>query len=242
MDIITGNFVLGDDGSRKVRIGNLQYSFVRGSGAGPSAPALPEEGLVFYLPLDQRQETAETGQAMTYRGENQYILTDGIKAAQFAGHSYGIYCTAADLPSGNFPRTISAWVYMTETGDYPYFIGYSNGDRGSNFGIGINGATEIGARLGGDYGSGTDLPLNKWSHICATHNGSTFVMYLNGAQISSTTASLNTGTKTLSIAYNAGQGDTANGFTGFLRSARIYNRVLDASEIEALANEFTPTA
>lgn len=202
-------------------------------------------GLVFHLPLDKPRDVAKTGQSIVYRGENQYLLVDGVKAIQFSDYSSGLNCSANGLPSGNSPRTISVWIYLIKTGDYPYFFGYSGGSNGTNFGIGINGSGQIlGAKLGFDYSSGVELPLGKWNHVCATYDGSTFTMYLNGESCGSTSATLSTGTETLSIAYNAGQSSSANGFTGFMRSAKIFNRVLSSEEIQILAGElehdFTP--
>lgn len=67
MDIITGNFVLGSDGSRKIRHGNLLHTFVAGSGGGgsggsPSAGSLLDN-LISYWPLDEAVGATEAADA-----------------------------------------------------------------------------------------------------------------------------------------------------------------------------------
>ena len=132
------------------------------------------------------------------------------------------------------------WIYLVKTGDYPYFFGYSGGSNGTNFGIGINGGGQVlGAKIGFDYSSGVELPLGKWNHVCATYDGSTFTMYLNGEKVKSGTVVIQeTGSTILSIGYNSL--GNSNRFSGYLRSARIYNRVISEEEIQMLAGELNP--
>lgn len=202
-------------------------------------PPQLEKGLVFWLPLDKYQEQAETGQTITYR--NTIPVVDsaaGVPAVKFSSYSTGLNCPAEGLPSGGSDRSISVWIYMTGTGDYPYFLGYSGGNNATNFCLGIyGGGQSLGARLGFDWNSGATLSMNAWNHYCAVYTGGTFTAYLNGAAVGSTTADCNTGTSLMSMAYNAGQGSSANGFTGYMRDARIYDRALTLAEITALSKQ-----
>lgn len=202
-------------------------------------PAQLEKGLVFWLPLDKYQEQAETGQTITYR--NTIPVVDsaaGVPAVKFSGYSTGLSCPAGGLPSGGSDRSLSVWIYMTGTGDYPYFLGYSGGNNATNFCLGIfGGGQSLGARLGFDWNSGATLSMNAWNHYCGVYAGGTFTAYLNGTAVGSTAADCDTGTSLLSMAYNAGQGDSANGFTGYMRDARVYDRALIPSEITALSRQ-----
>lgn len=195
-------------------------------------------GLVFHLGLKEKTETAETGQSLTYNGENTYESAGDVTACKFAGSSTGISCSASGFPSGSAQRTISVWLYMTGTGDYSYFFGYSGGSNSNNFGLCINGGGQtLGMKFGSDWSTGENLTMNEWHHYLVTFNGSSVTAYLDGSKIAETTASINTGTSLMSLAYNAGQGSTANPYTGYMREARIYSRVLRSGEITMLADK-----
>lgn len=197
-----------------------------------------DAGLVFHLGLKEKTETAETGQALTYNGENTYESAGDVIACKFAGSSTGISCSASGFPSGSAQRTISVWLYMTGTGDYSYFFGYSGGSNSNNFGLCINGGGQtLGMKFGSDWSTGKNLVMNEWHHYLVTFNGTTITAYLDGGKIAETTASINTGTSLMSLAYNAGQGSTANPYTGYMREARIYSRVLRSGEITMLADK-----
>lgn len=197
-----------------------------------------DAGLVFHLGLKEKTETAETGQALTYNGENTYEYAGDVIACKFAGSSTGISCSASGFPSGSAQRTISVWLYMTGTGDYSYFFGYSGGSNSNNFGLCINGGGQtLGMKFGSDWSTGTNLTMNEWHHYLVTFNGTAITAYLDGGKIAETTASINTGTSLMSLAYNAGQGSTANPYTGYMREARIYSRVLRSGEITMLADK-----
>lgn len=195
-------------------------------------------GLVFHLGLKEKTETAETGQTLTYNGENTYESAGDVIACKFAGSSTGISCSASGFPSGSAQRTISVWLYMTGTGDYSYFFGYSGGSNSNNFGLCINGGGQtLGMKFGSDWSTGKNLVMNEWHHYLVTFNGTAVTAYLDGSKIAETTAGINTGTSLMSLAYNAGQGSTANPYTGYMREARIYSRVLRSGEITMLADK-----
>ncbi len=82
------------------------------------------------------------------------------------------------------------------------------------------------------YADGTGaLPLNTWSHIAVTYNGSALVYYVNGVQTSSTAVSgaIMTSNLPLRIGSNTIWGEY---FQGQIDEVRVYNRALAASEIQ----------
>ena len=75
------------------------------------------------------------------------------------------------------------------------------------------------------------LPTGAWSYLTATYDGSTLRLYLNGTQIAQTAVSgaLSTSTGALRIGGNGVWGEW---FNGWIDEVRVYNRALNASEIQ----------
>jgi len=81
--------------------------------------------------------------------------------------------------------------------------------------------------------------LNQWFHIAGTYNGRTARLYVNGEQICSDWLWLGGAMEmpevdfTLS-GYQDQEGNIVDEITGRIDDVRIYNRVLDAGEIQAI--------
>ena len=83
------------------------------------------------------------------------------------------------------------------------------------------------------------LPVNTWTHLAATYNGTTLLLYVNGIQVGSRAVSgaLLTSTGALRIGGNSVWGEF---FQGRIDEVRIYNRALTAAQL--LADMNTPVA
>ncbi len=79
------------------------------------------------------------------------------------------------------------------------------------------------------------LPVNTWSHLAATYDGTTLRLYRDGVQIGSRaqTGNIRTTTGALRIGGNALWGEY---FQGVMDDVRIYNRALSAAEIQTDMN------
>jgi len=91
-----------------------------------------------------------------------------------------------------------------------------------------------GASYNPKYSYGTSsLPVNTWTHLAATYDGSTFVLYMNGVQVGSTavTGGITTSNGVLHIGGNAVWGGEY--FAGLIDEVRIYSRALNVGEIMA---------
>ena len=75
------------------------------------------------------------------------------------------------------------------------------------------------------------LPVNTWTHVAASYDGSQLRLYVNGALVASTavTGSYQVNTNPLWIGGNAVYGEH---FQGKLDELRIYNRALTQAEIQ----------
>src|SRR5262249_38451327 len=90
--------------------------------------------------------------------------------------------------------------------------------------------------VGTDRGAqGTSvLPLNTWSFLTATYNGSTLIVYVNGVQVGSRSVSGNIVSTTDPLRIG---GDwSGEMFTGLIDNVRIYNRALSLTEIQTDMN------
>ncbi len=83
------------------------------------------------------------------------------------------------------------------------------------------------------------LPLDSWSHLATTYDGTTVKLYVNGSLISSqpTAETIATSSNPLQIGGNAIWGEY---FAGLIDEVRVYNRALTAAEIQDDMN--TPVA
>jgi hypothetical protein len=81
----------------------------------------------------------------------------------------------------------------------------------------------------------TALPVNQWSHLAATYNGSRFRLYVNGALIAdrALAGSIATSTRPLRIGGNSVWDEY---FGGLIDEVRVYNRALSQAEIQADMN------
>ena len=88
--------------------------------------------------------------------------------------------------------------------------------------------------LGEVYGTAV-LPVNAWTHLAATYDGTTMRLYVNGVQVASRpqTGNIATSTNPLQIG-----GDSIYGqyWSGRIDEVRVYNRALSAAEIQTDMN------
>ncbi len=79
------------------------------------------------------------------------------------------------------------------------------------------------------------LPLNTWSHLASTYDGSALRVYVNGTQVASgtVTGSIEASTGSLRIGGNSIWSEY---FSGRIDEVRIYNRALSAAQITSDMN------
>ncbi|MGB3591833.1 MAG: LamG-like jellyroll fold domain-containing protein [Nonlabens sp.] len=144
--------------------------------------------------------------------------------------------TAANssLPTGNQARTVEAWVYPTSNGGQS-FIELGNGtSTNQRFGLLMIGGNLYFVGQSNDLNTGTSVPLNQWSHIAATHNGTTLRVYLNGVEVGSANKTFNTGAGTVVLGGRLSGGES---YTGKLAEVRYWDRALTATEIQNQRNQ-----
>ena len=131
-------------------------------------------------------------------------------AYAFDGVDDFIAVTGTNLPGGNLPRSLCAWVRIPDATNAGNDGIVTYGVRGAN--------TVFGLRLGDPvrvvtWDANGDLPLNmpaettRWTHFCTTHDGSTTRAFFNGHLMAQATKSYSTSAGALCI----GQRSNASG-------------------------------
>jgi hypothetical protein len=159
-----------------------------------------------------------------------------------------------DSPSLHFTNALSieAWVYPTQAGSptsYSIVVKYDGvqGVNESAYGFSINANSTLYLLLSrdGKPSHGTQInstgiiPVNKWTHVATTYDGSTMSLYIDG-NLDSTLAysgGIFPGTDDLGIGANVGgmrKGQVAGGFVGMIDEPAIYNCALSAEEIKGI--------
>jgi hypothetical protein len=128
------------------------------------------------------------------------------------------------------PTALSGWstAVIKETADGLAYSLYANDDNPWPAAyVRRNGASTSDATAGT-----APLALNAWTHLAATHNGTTLQLFVNGVAVSSMPASgsIVASTGSLRIGGNQVWGEY---FTGVIDEVRVYSRALSQSEILA---------
>jgi len=159
--------------------------------------------------------------AMTFNGTSDYINVG-------SGASLQLYTEFS----------MGAWVYWNgESGNYDWIIS-KGGSADGSCGLCVRTATDLITvfRNGGGslWASNCTLSKNVWTHVFITKDSSdNLILYINGANVDSTTGftvNAPSGTTSYLGAWTSG----GNFFNGIIDDARIYSRVLSASDVAAL--------
>ncbi len=124
------------------------------------------------------------------------------------------------LTTASMPWTMEAWIYPVSHGHV--FAANRKSDGANTMLVATTGATLNGPTVY-DY---PDFPLNQWSHMAVTYDGSTLRVFRDGAQVYSRTYAINNTLSNCVFGIGA-EFDTANGgtpgnyFKGYLDEIRV---------------------
>lgn len=188
-------------------------------------------GLVAYDPLDKMRDKTYIGGFSLANfpasdHDREYLVWQGIPCAKY---STSVYINTADYPA----FTISQWNYATGLNNafFGYYVSTTNNlyistqDNANTlrFHAGVNLYNLTYANTG-------------WHHFCAVYINNQIVFYMDGVVVNRfTNVNIN-----LALLILARTGNNTNSYVlgaGF----RFYNRALTTTEINQLAQEFTPT-
>ena len=209
------------------------------------APACtpPPSGIVSWWPGDGHANDIQNGNHGSIQGGATYASGEVGLAFKFAANGFiNIpYSPTLDPPSGQI--TVDAWVNPASLQGAAPFInkrtmanntGYTLEQRFDNSGLVLwnlfIGGTSVGVV------SSVVLPLNTWTHVAGTYDGTMSKLYFNGTIVGSALASG-------SIDPSPGAGvqlgrNIATGalFDGLIDEVEVFNRALGTPEIQAIFN------
>jgi chitodextrinase len=159
------------------------------------------------------------GNALVFNGTNARVTVPNTASLQLT--------TSMTLEAWVFPTTApTGWrAVVDKTVDGYYLMASTdNGNRPGVGGTWTDGNKNV-------FGPSV-LPVNTWTHLATTFDGTTVRLFVNGAQVASQaqTAPLRTTTGTLQI---GGDSYPNEFFAGRIDEVRVYNRALSAAEIQA---------
>ena len=169
--------------------------------------------------------TGRFGKALSFNGTNSWVTVADS--------------ASLDLMNG---MTLEAWIYPTATmtgwrtvmmKEQPsadiYYLSANTDINQPATGVSVGGTIR-------QLDAGTTIPVNAWTHLTATYDGTTQRLYINGVQVASgaQTGSITTSISPLHIGGNSIWGEY---FNGYIDEVRIYNRALTTSEIQADMNK-----
>jgi hypothetical protein len=220
-----------DDGSYSVVVSNSLNSVtslvasltVTGSAPANCALCAPA-GLVSWWTAD---ETANDRVGINHGTlQNGISYTNGFIGQAFSLDGIANYVDIPNSPSLTFspgaPYSLEARVFRTGN-QLPFHVLGKRDPSNPNF-----------YQMGYD-GSSPSVPMNVWTHLVDTFDGSTYRRYYNGSLAQSYTVTISTSPPP-AVDLEIGGSGPYEKFQGLIDEVRIYNRALSALEIQAISN------
>jgi hypothetical protein len=159
------------------------------------------------------------GSALSFNGTSSWVTVTDSAVLDLK--------QSVTLEAWVYPKSSTGWqaaVIKEQTGGLSYAL-YGNSDPGTPVGT-IHTTNDVNL-----YG-GSGLPLNTWSHLAVTYNGSVLKLYVNGTLVNSQSVSgqMPVSTNVLRIGGDSVWGEY---FNGLIDEVRVYNRALSAAQIAA---------
>jgi len=163
--------------------------------------------------------TGKFGGALQFSGTNSMVNIPSSPTLNFTT-GFTLEAWVNPVSPGNW----SAVIFKERTGGMNYSLYSNNGTNRPLGQVWLNNAEQ-------DAPGAAPVPLNTWTHLASTFDGSTLRLYVNGALAGSKaiSGSVAATTNPLRIGGNTIWGEF---FTGQIDEVRLYNRALSAGEIQ----------
>ena len=166
--------------------------------------------------------TGKCGKALSFNGTSNYVrVNDSASLHLTTGMTLDAW---VNMTGGGSWRTV---IFKERTGGMTYSLYAQNGSNRPVGQVYVNAEQNA---------QGTAaVPLNTWTHLATTYDGTTQKLFVNGVQVASRaqTGSIISSTGLLKIGGNA---IWSEWFKGLIDDVRIYNRALSQSEIQTDMN------
>ncbi len=225
----------------------LGYGVMANSQPVSAADCVPApSGLVSWWPGDSNASDIQDSNHGTL--QNGAMLAAGKVGQAFSFDGVDDVVLVADAPNLQFgptsPMTVDMWVFRTSSNPGQHMIGKRTSCTGSptegTFQLFLDMNTGAGLGFGGPSDacacSGQDLPLNTWTHLAGTFDGTTLRLFINGQVAATTPGSLGpANTAPLKIGDSGSCGAFyGQAFGGLIDEVSLYNRALSTNEIQTI--------
>jgi len=165
--------------------------------------------------------TGKYGAGLTFNGTSSWVTVPASSSLDLGG---AMTLEAWVNPTGLTANDFNTVMLRERTSNAMSYSLYANNDNNRPSGHVSTGGTEVNT-------AGTaQIPLNAWTHLATTYDGSTLRLYVNGTLVSSkaVTGTIDASSLPLRI---GGNNVWHEYFKGTLDELRVYKRALSASEI-----------
>ena len=209
-------------------VGGLVAAYSFNEGSGTTVHDLSGNGNNGAISNATWSTAGGSGGALSFNGTNSYVTINDSNSLNLTN--------SMTLEAWVDPKSATGYedVLIKETPssglNYALYGSNSNSDPAAN--IVLSSGNQSAANPSG-------LPLNTWSFLAATYNGSSLALYVNGNLVKTTSVSggITTSTGALQIGGDSGVGQY---FKGLIDEVRIYNQALSQTQIQTDMN--TPVA
>lgn len=165
----------------------------------------------------------------------------------FADNSGYANGSETGLPMGQHPRSVCVWVhqerYPVNGNENSPIFSYGSAGGSTEFilslykNAGGSNLIRFGGLGGGEVFTTYSIPLNQWSHICGTFDGSVGIIYNNGTVIAGPSVIGGSVTTTPGTGIYVGKIMTfpTQHFAGKMADLRIYSKALDPKEVRLIS-------
>ena len=228
-----GGLTSASPATRTITVGNpppgpapgLVASYSFDAGSGPTLADISSNGRTGTLNGATWSTQGKYGGALAFDGSNDWVTVDDHASLDFTN--------ALTIEAWVFPTVVGsgAWrsLLIKEAPQMEAYQLYANTDTNAPT-FYVRRAAATGDPQ--DARAPTPMPVNTWTHLAATYDGTTLRFFVNGVQVASNAIAgpLLTSTGVLRMGGNSIWGEF---FTGRIDEVRLYNRALSVAEIQA---------
>ena len=244
LNVLFGVFIFAQFSFTQFKPQNLSLSAEEFATAKKSFEQLNvNKPLVLHIPFDNQKDwdkelVKDQSVITTVFAKDRYNNSDQCKAFNFGAEALQV--KDGKYFNGNF--TISVWVNVSNVSKWSRIIDFGLGQNNSNIVFSSSASLSGIPGLAIYKGEGTDLTQlrgkesdrlkeGEWYHLCATLNGDTAKLFVNGNEIASATGLY----KPQNINRTKCLVGKSN-FYGYMDDLRIYSQALDLYAIKLLAD------
>lgn len=211
-------------------VGEIQPLNYKPQGGLYATSLINDANLVSYWKMDGNSRDSKgsnhgTDSAVAYAGSYGRFGQGGY----YNGSTSVTTCGNTGIPMGASARTLSAWYYKIGNVDWNMntIVGWGSAAAGSYSILAIYNDKVFFWDYRDDVGGTTVIPNGVWVHVCATYDGTTEKVYLNGILEGSKAVAINT------ISSNVWIGDSPSNLPcyGYIDDVAVFSRALSAAEV-----------